>query len=115
MPILAPLSAEDRAALDPLCELRAFEKGAAVEGDRLFQRGSVPLIHAAPDQVVEGHQVNLGAGEVKGKGTGALLWIWKATGLRSERLPQVGQALTQAGARAVQIGVRPELFGEPGA
>ena len=35
VPILASLTAEDRAALDPLCELRAFEKGATLfeEGD----------------------------------------------------------------------------------
>ena len=34
IPILAPLTTEDRAALSPLCELRAFEKG-----ETLFEEG----------------------------------------------------------------------------
>lgn len=57
MPILAPLSAEDRAALDPLCELRAFDKGAVLfeEGEpALFIHflfvGRVKIVKAAPDR-----------------------------------------------------------------
>ena len=57
VPILAALTAEDRAALDPLCELRAFEKGAV-----LFEEGSpalfihflfvgrVKIVKAAPER-----------------------------------------------------------------
>jgi CRP/FNR family transcriptional regulator, nitrogen oxide reductase regulator len=57
VPILAPLSAEDRAALDPLCELRAFDKGAVLfeEGEpALFIHflfvGRVKIVKAAPDR-----------------------------------------------------------------
>ena len=57
IPILAPLTAEDRAALSPLCELRAYEKG-----DILFEEGQpalfihflfvgrVKIVKAAPDR-----------------------------------------------------------------
>jgi CRP/FNR family transcriptional regulator len=38
VPILASLTAADRAALDPLCELRAYEKGAI-----LFEEGQAAL------------------------------------------------------------------------
>ena len=38
IPILAPLRAEDRAALEPLCELRAYEKG-----DTIFAEGEPSL------------------------------------------------------------------------
>jgi len=38
IPILAPLTTEDRAALSPLCELRAFEKG-----ETLFEEGQPAL------------------------------------------------------------------------
>jgi CRP-like cAMP-binding protein len=38
IPILAPLTAEDRAALDPICELKAYEKGAV-----LFEEGAPAL------------------------------------------------------------------------
>ena len=55
IPILAPLTAEDRAALAPLCELRAFEKGATIfeEGQpALFIHflflGRVKIVKAAP-------------------------------------------------------------------
>jgi CRP/FNR family transcriptional regulator len=57
IPILAPLHAEDRAALAPLCELRAYEKGATLfeEGDpALFIHflfvGRVKIVKAAPDR-----------------------------------------------------------------
>jgi len=57
IPILAPLTAEDRAALDPLCELRAFDKGAVLfeEGQpALFIHflfvGRVKIVKAAPDR-----------------------------------------------------------------
>ena len=52
-----PLTAEDRAALDPLCELRAFEKGALLfeEGQpALFIHflfvGRVKIVKAAPER-----------------------------------------------------------------
>ena len=38
IPILSPLTADDRAALAPLCELRAFEKG-----ETLFEEGQPAL------------------------------------------------------------------------
>jgi CRP/FNR family transcriptional regulator, nitrogen oxide reductase regulator len=38
IPILAPLTADDRAALEPLCELRAYEKG-----DTIFEEGEAAL------------------------------------------------------------------------
>ena len=38
IPILSPLTVEDRAALTPLCELRAFEKG-----ETLFEEGQAAL------------------------------------------------------------------------
>jgi len=57
IPILASLKAEDRAALAPLCELRAYEKGATLfeEGDpALFIHflfvGRVKIVKAAPDR-----------------------------------------------------------------
>lgn len=57
IPILAPLTADDRAALAPLCELRAFEKGEALfeEGrPALFIHflfvGRVKIVKAAPDR-----------------------------------------------------------------
>jgi CRP/FNR family transcriptional regulator len=57
IPILAPLTPEDRAKLDPLCELRAFEKGAVLfeEGQpALFIHflfvGRVKIVKAAPDR-----------------------------------------------------------------
>ena len=57
IPILSPLNAEDRAALAPLCELRAYEKGATLfeEGDpALFIHflfvGRVKIVKAAPDR-----------------------------------------------------------------
>ncbi len=57
IPILAPLTAEDRAALSPLCELRAYEKGATIfqEGEAaLFIHflfvGRVKIVKAAPDR-----------------------------------------------------------------
>lgn len=57
IPILAPLNAEDRAALAPLCELRAYEKGATLfeEGHAatfihfLFV-GRVKIVKATPDR-----------------------------------------------------------------
>lgn len=71
VPILAPLTAEDRAAISPLCELRAFEKGATLfeEGEAahfihfLFV-GRVKIVKAAPerDLILE----ILGAGEPVG-------------------------------------------------
>jgi CRP/FNR family transcriptional regulator len=57
IPILAPLTAEDRAALAPLCELRAYGKG-----DRIFEEGEpalsihflfvgrVKIVKAAPER-----------------------------------------------------------------
>ncbi len=57
IPILAPLNAEDRAAVAPLCELRAYEKGATLfeEGQpALFIHflfvGRVKIVKAAPDR-----------------------------------------------------------------
>ncbi len=57
IPILAPLTAEDRAALDPFCELRAYEKGNVLfeEGQpALFIQflfvGRVKIVKAAPDR-----------------------------------------------------------------
>jgi hypothetical protein len=57
IPILAPLTAEDRAALEPLCELRAFEKGVTLfeEGQAaLFIHflfvGRVKIVKAAPNR-----------------------------------------------------------------
>ncbi len=57
VPILAPLTAEDRAALGPLCELRAYEKGGVIfeEGQpALFIHflflGRVKIVKAAPDR-----------------------------------------------------------------
>jgi CRP/FNR family transcriptional regulator len=57
VPILSSLTAEDRAALDPLCELRAYEKGGIVfeEGqEALFIHflflGRVKIVKAAPDR-----------------------------------------------------------------
>ncbi len=57
IPILAPLRGEDRAALDPICELKAYEKGAVLfeEGaPALFIQfvfvGRVKIVKAAPDR-----------------------------------------------------------------
>jgi len=57
IPVLAPLTAEDRAALAPLCELRAFEKGETIfaEGEAaLFIHflfvGRAKIVKAAPDR-----------------------------------------------------------------
>ena len=57
IPILAPLTAEDRAELSPLCELRAFEKGSTLfeEGQpALFIHflfvGRVKIVKAAPER-----------------------------------------------------------------
>ena len=57
VPILASLTDGDRAAIDPLCELRAFEKGAVLfeEGQAaLFIHflfvGRVKIVKAAPDR-----------------------------------------------------------------
>jgi CRP-like cAMP-binding protein len=57
VPILAPLSAEERAALEPLCELRAFDKGEAIfeEGQpahliHFLFVGRVKIVKAAPDR-----------------------------------------------------------------
>ena len=57
VPILSSLTAEDRAALDPLCELRAYEKGGTIfeEGQpALFIHflfvGRVKIVKAAPDR-----------------------------------------------------------------
>ena len=57
IPILAPLRAEDRAALSPLCQLPAYEKGATIFGEGepallipfLFV-GGVKLVKPAPDR-----------------------------------------------------------------
>jgi CRP-like cAMP-binding protein len=71
VPVLAPLTAEDRAALDPLCELRAFEKGAVLfeEGQpatfiHFLFSGRVKIVKAAPgrDLILE----ILGPGEPVG-------------------------------------------------
>lgn len=71
IPVLASLTVEDRKALSPLCELRAYEKGEALfsEGDPadriifLFV-GKVKIVKAAPsrDLIIE----ILGAGEPVG-------------------------------------------------
>ena len=57
IPVLATLKAEDRAALSPLCELQAYEKG-----DRIFEEGDpaekiyflfvgrVKIVKSAPDR-----------------------------------------------------------------
>ncbi len=57
IPILAPLTAEDRAALDPLCELRAYEKGDVLfdEGQpalfiQFLFAGRVKIVKAAPER-----------------------------------------------------------------
>lgn len=57
IPILAPLSAEERAALSPLCELTAYEKGATIfeEGDpadriHFLFLGRVKIVKAGPDR-----------------------------------------------------------------
>jgi CRP/FNR family transcriptional regulator, nitrogen oxide reductase regulator len=57
VPILASLKAEDRAALAPLCELLAFEKGATIfsEGDpaeRIYFLfvGRVKIVKSTPDR-----------------------------------------------------------------
>jgi CRP/FNR family transcriptional regulator len=57
IPILAPLRAEDRAALAPLCQLQAHEKGARIfeEGEpALFIHflfvGRVKIVKAAPER-----------------------------------------------------------------
>jgi len=71
IPILTPLTAEDRAALAPLCELRAYDKGQTLfeEGQAaLFIHflfvGRVKIVKAAPerDLILE----ILGAGEPVG-------------------------------------------------
>jgi CRP/FNR family transcriptional regulator len=71
VPILAPLTAEDRAALAPLCDLRAFEKGETLfeEGEpahsiHFLFVGRVKIVKAAPDRdlILE----ILGAGEPVG-------------------------------------------------
>ena len=57
IPVLAPLTAEDRLALTPLCELRAYEKGETLfeEGQAattihfLFV-GRVKIVKAAPER-----------------------------------------------------------------
>ncbi len=57
IPILAPLTAEDRAALDPICELKAYEKGTVLfeEGEPALSIqfvfvGRVKIVKAAPDR-----------------------------------------------------------------
>jgi CRP/FNR family transcriptional regulator, nitrogen oxide reductase regulator len=57
IPILSPLRAEDRAALSPLCELRAYEKGETIfeEGQpaafiHFLFIGRVKIVKAAPDR-----------------------------------------------------------------
>jgi CRP/FNR family transcriptional regulator len=71
IPILTPLTAADRAALDPLCELRAFEKNDVLfrEGEpalyiHFLFTGRVKIVKAAPDRdlILE----ILGAGEPVG-------------------------------------------------
>ena len=59
IPILAPLRAEDRAALEPLCQLQAYEKGSTIfaEGDAatlihfLFV-GKVKIVKAAGEREI---------------------------------------------------------------
>ena len=57
IPILAPLTADDRAALAPLCELRAYDKGETIfeEGApattiHFLFVGRVKIVKAAPDR-----------------------------------------------------------------
>ena len=57
IPILGSLKPEDRAALSPLCELSAYEKGAAIfqEGDpaeriHFLFVGKVKIVKAGPDR-----------------------------------------------------------------
>ena len=57
IPILASLKPEDRAALSPLCELSAYEKGAAIfrEGDpaeriHFLLLGRVKIVKSGPDR-----------------------------------------------------------------
>jgi CRP/FNR family transcriptional regulator len=57
VPILAPLSREDRAAISPLCELSAFEKGETIfhEGDpaeriHFLFLGRVKIVKAGPER-----------------------------------------------------------------
>ena len=57
IPVLALLKAEDRAALAPLCELSAYEKGATIfrEGDpadriHFLFVGKVKIVKAGPDR-----------------------------------------------------------------
>jgi CRP/FNR family transcriptional regulator len=57
IPILASLKAEDRAALSPLCELSAYEKGAVIfrEGDpaeriHFLLLGRVKIVKTGPDR-----------------------------------------------------------------
>jgi CRP/FNR family transcriptional regulator, nitrogen oxide reductase regulator len=57
IPVLAPLRAEDRSALAPLCQLQAYEKGAKIfeEGEpALFIHflfvGRVKIVKAAPER-----------------------------------------------------------------
>ncbi|MGE5277709.1 MAG: Crp/Fnr family transcriptional regulator [Acidobacteriota bacterium] len=57
VPILASLSAEERAALSPLCELTAYEKGATIfeEGDpadriHFLFLGRVKIVKAGPER-----------------------------------------------------------------
>ena len=57
VPILASLKADDRAALSPLCELKAYEKGARIfeEGDpadRIYFLfvGRVKIVKSTPDR-----------------------------------------------------------------
>jgi CRP/FNR family transcriptional regulator len=59
IPILSSLSPEDRLALEPLCELRAYEKGATIfgEGDpaediHFLFLGRVKIVKAAGDRDV---------------------------------------------------------------
>ena len=71
IPILTPLTAADRSALEPLCELRAFDKGDVIfeEGSpalymHFLFRGRVKIVKATPDRdlILE----ILGAGEPVG-------------------------------------------------
>lgn len=57
IPILAPLSAEERAALSPLCELTAYERGATIfeEGDpadriHFLFLGRAKIVKAGPER-----------------------------------------------------------------
>jgi CRP/FNR family transcriptional regulator len=57
VPILVPLSREDRAAISPLCELNAFEKGDTIfrEGDpaeriHFLFLGRVKIVKAGPER-----------------------------------------------------------------